>query len=94
MQTPWTVTYSDGAANAYRFAHAQDANPAQFSYAPVRPEESSSGTYSGGDPASASLTADDITQLWKIVRELEADTAVHVAARAKGTGAISWSMAT
>jgi len=91
MQTPWNASYSDGSANSYAFSHTDPGQRAQFVYDPVRPEESSSGAYSGGDPARAALTADDVAQLWEILDALEADTAAHVEARAKGTTAISWS---
>lgn len=81
----WTIVYRDGSANAYRFAAAGEG--ATFSYDPVTPERSSTGMYSGGDPRSGELSPAVSAELWQRVRALEANTALHVADRGKGTGA-------
>lgn len=89
---PWTLlTVADGAANLYRFTRAADGGVA-FDYVPVTPEQSSSGTYSGGPPRSEQLAGDDprLVELWAVVQKLEADEARHVPDRAMGTGAIGW----
>jgi hypothetical protein len=86
---PWTLSYADGAANQYRFSQGADGAPVAFEYIPVTPEQSSTGHYSGGDPVSTRLPADDprIAELWRRVDALGADPALLVEDRNKGTGA-------
>lgn len=89
---PWILTYSDGSANGFRFEQAGTA-PARYQYTPVKPEESSTGFYSGGKPASGNLDAKQVEALTRFVRDFEADQKSHVAERAKGTGAFKLSEA-
>ncbi len=79
----WTITYSDGAANHYEF------NIGGFEYRPVTPEQSSTGTYSGGPPRRRIMNGTEITELLKRVHALEAATDIHVADRMKGSGAFT-----
>ena len=90
-ETPWILHYADGAANVYRFAQSAAGGPVSFEYVPVTPEQSSTGTYSGGEPRKAELAASDprVAELWRRVEALEADTASHGPDRNKGTGAFS-----
>ncbi len=81
----WSIDYADGSANTYRFR--ADGEVAHFEYIPITPEQSSTGLYSGGDPRSGVLDAITLAALWQHVRELEANAAVHVEDRGKGTGA-------
>lgn len=87
---PWKLDYMDGSANTYRFRQDAIDQPASFAYVPVTPEGSSSGTYSGGEPISGNLTGPEASQLWGLVRQLEAATADHVTDRAMGTGSFSY----
>jgi hypothetical protein len=82
----WTIAYADGAANQYRFAATADG--VDFEYDPVRPEQSSTGMYSGGDPHTARLPLSHplVVELRARVERLAADTAHHQADRGKGTG--------
>ena len=86
---PWTLSYADGSANVYRFVATDDG--VRFTYDPVTPATSSTGTYSGGDPIDRTLDLDDprVDELWAHIRTLEADTAHHVADRCKGDGALT-----
>ncbi len=77
----WSLEYSDGSANAYL------VTADTFEYRPVTPERSSTGMYSGGPPREGRLDAAQATELWRVVRELEAATKLHTADRMKGTGA-------
>lgn len=86
---PWTVTYSDGSGNGFRFWQDKAAQPARFKYSPVTPLTSSSGTYSGGKPGEGALEVAFTDQLWKLVERLEADTSRHAKSRIKGTGALA-----
>ncbi len=78
------LVFRDGSANAYRF-HA-DGDGARFEYVPITPERSSTGMYSGGDPRAGRIDAAQLAALWQHVSALEANTALHVADRGKGTG--------
>lgn len=88
---PWKLTYSDGAANVYRWWQDKDGAPVRFVYEPITPETSSTGVYSGGDPRREQLSAGDprLAELWAKVRALQADSAQHAPARNKGTGAFT-----
>lgn len=90
-ETPWTIAYSDGAANQYTFSQASPGGDVAFDYAPVTPETSSTGSYSGGEPHKAQLRSDDarVAELWQRVERAEKDTASHAESRDKGTGAFT-----
>jgi hypothetical protein len=83
----WSVVYADGSANQYVIEGSADG--ASFVYDPVTPEQSSTGTYSGGDPRSGPLDRVRVAELWRQVRAFEADTEQHAPDRNKGTGAFS-----
>ncbi|HJN76087.1 MAG TPA: hypothetical protein QGF58_19300 [Myxococcota bacterium] len=84
---PWSVSYSDGSGNASRLW--ADEEGVGWSYDPVQPAQSSSGTYSGGEPAAGSLEPEQAGQLWSRMVELEVSPQHHAPQRAKGTGAFS-----
>ena len=89
---PWSFSYHDGNGNAY---HLRDAGSgAMFEYLPVRPEHSSTGRYSGGEPRSGPIDASTAAALWAQIATLEADTALHITERGKDTGAFSFRDAT
>lgn len=79
-----SISYSDGSANRYVFN--ADGDGAHFEYKPVRPEQSSTGTYSGGAPRSGRLAAAQLARLREMVTNLEADLSLRVTDRGKGTG--------
>lgn len=88
----WTsINIADGSANAYRFTRDASGRVA-FVYVPVRPEQSSTGMYSGGPPRKEDLAANDprLIELWALLKKLEADETRHQPDRNKGTGAIRW----
>jgi len=78
------LIYRDGSANSYTIC--VNGERATFEYVPVTPAQSSTGHYSGGDPRSGQLDAAQIAALWQHVTALEANTALHVTDRGKGTG--------
>ncbi len=84
--TPWSIHYSDGSGNGYRFWQRSGASPAQYSYDPVQPAFSSSGTYSGGSPQKGELKEEQVAELWQRVSVLEVETTRQLQAREKGTG--------
>jgi hypothetical protein len=83
------ISYADGAANLYRFV--EDDGGVHFTYDPVTPERSSTGTYSGGDPREERFPVDDprYLELRRHLAALEADPSIQVERRDKGTGAIT-----
>ncbi len=84
---PWRLTYRDGSGNAYHFTASTGG--VDVEYAPVTPEMSSTGTYSGGEHRRTQLVATDpqLAAVWQRARALEADRAAHTTERAKRTGA-------
>ncbi len=84
---PWSVAFSDGSGNGFRFGHnALAKDPANFEYIPVAAADSSSGTYSGGSANKGEMTDAQAQELWMQVEALRADTEGHVKLRMKGTG--------
>jgi len=84
---PWAVTYHDGSGNGFRVRRGAKDRAARFEYEPVRPENSSTGMYSGGEPRKGRLSAKAAEEMWGRVRALEAQTALRAPSRDKGTGA-------
>lgn len=82
----WTVSFSDGSGNRYTVTGAGAGSEARLVYSPVTPEESSSGTYSGGVPADVQIPPEKTSELWRRVRALESDTANHAQGRSMGSG--------
>ncbi len=76
-----SITYSDGSANGYVFN-----GDGTFTYNPVRPEQSSTGMYCGGDPRAGRLEPAQLARLRELVTNLEADISLRVTDRGKGTG--------
>ena len=85
----WTLEYADHNGNRYRFWLVPGEKEARFSFDPVSPEQSSSGTYSGGKPKVGTLDAVQVESLFEHVRSLEESVEIHTAKRMKGTG-IFW----
>jgi hypothetical protein len=84
---PWKLVVADGSANVYA-CECPLPGPAQCRYRPVRPEESSTGMYSGGDPWEVELTSAQIDALWREVDAASRNTAGHTDLRAKTTIAV------
>jgi hypothetical protein len=89
MKTPWSITYSDGSANGYRFNQDTPDGQTRFEYSPVRPENSSTGIYSGGEPKAGTLDSKQSAELQKWVGKLESDKSIRTTERAKGSGAFT-----
>lgn len=75
--------YQDGAGNLY------EISPTSIVYSPVRPENSSTGFYSGGKPASAIITPAQFDSLEKIFLNAIQNHSESDGARAKGTGLLA-----
>ena len=83
MKSAYQYTYSDGSANRYILA------PGTLEYDPVTPEESSTGTYSGGDPKTVSISPEQFDSIRHLLDKAISDTAVHIEDRIKTSGAIA-----
>ncbi len=75
------LAYIDGNNNVYEIGD-------RLAYVPVTPEQSSSGTYSGGDPKSVAIDAELRNELIALLDQLIADTQNVIADRPKGCGTI------
>jgi hypothetical protein len=74
--------YSDGNSNTYTL------DQGKLVYTPVNPEESSSGTYSGGKAAKKGITKDTFKNLSKLLDKAMSDKTDHQEKREMGTGQI------
>lgn len=74
--------YADGSANLYRITSDS------VQYIPVTPAESSTGFYSGGEPAKVSITSEQFQSLKQQLDNAIAETTWHTPDRAKGTALI------
>lgn len=83
MNSDTHYVYADGSANRYIIT------PNTLEYDPVTPEESSTGTYSGGDPKTVSISAEQFTSIGQLIDKAVANKAVHIEDRMKTSGAIS-----
>lgn len=86
---PWSLTYRDGSNNSF-WASQQDAG-AQVTarYSPVKPEHSSSGTYSGGAPWEGKLSPAQADELWRRVRAMQKESKLHQRNRTMGSGSFT-----
>ncbi len=82
----WILNFADGSGNRYTItSDAADAN-AHLVYEPITPEQSSSGTYSGGSPVDRQISAKNTSELWRRVAALQNDSSQHSETRSMGTG--------
>jgi len=78
---PARHAYVDGNNNTYEIGD-------RLEYVPITPERSSSGTYSGGEPKSVSLDADQRAQLIGLLDQIANDTENLLDHRPKGSGTV------
>ncbi len=83
MRPDYNYVYADGSANRYIIT------PDSLKYDPVTPQESSTGTYSGGDPKRVSISAEQFKSISQLLDKAVANTTVHIEDRIKMSGAIS-----
>lgn len=76
-------TYSDGAANLYFITTTI------IEYAPMTPERSSSGFYSGGEPATVKITTEQFEAICQVFEQAQANKEDHRKNRLKGSGHVS-----
>ncbi len=83
MKSPTHYEYSDGSANRYVITETS------LEYIPVKPEESSTGMYSGGEPKLVSITSEQFSEVANLFETAFQNTSAHMSERPKMSGLIS-----
>lgn len=83
MQAQPQYTYADGSANRYIITASS------LQYLPIKPEESSTGMYSGGDPANVNLTEAQFKSVQQLLEKAISATGNHITDRIKMSGAVT-----
>ena len=83
MKSDHHYIYADGSANRYIITSST------LEYDPVTPAESSTGTYSGGDPKTVPISAEEFASISQLFDKAVANKAVHIQDRMKMSGSIS-----
>lgn len=86
----WSLSYSDGSNNHLRVW--LDGAAVRYTFKPTTPLHSSSGTYSGGRPASGLVPSEFVVELWSRVQALAGHTEWHTDMRVMGSGAFTVSI--
>jgi hypothetical protein len=76
------LIYADGSANRY------EISAIELRYIPVKPEESSTGMYSGGEPARIALNEEQYIQLKNLFEAAIAQTDQQIPDRIKTSGLV------
>ena len=75
-------TYMDGSGNKYELIGNM------LHYAPVKKENSSSGEYSGGEPAEIEISSSDVKKIKSLINKAVKATDDQIEHREMGTGMI------
>lgn len=75
--------YADGSANVYIL------KPDSLEYVPVKPEESSTGMYSGGEPKKVALAPEEFRAISNLLEGAIKKTEIHIPDRVKTSGTIT-----
>lgn len=81
-----TYQYADGSGNIYNLGNSQTL---LLEYIPVKPSESSSGTYSGGEAVKKQITSGQFAEIVKAISEAQSDKSLHIENRVMMSGAVS-----
>ncbi len=82
-QTGIHYNYGDGSGNGYTIKEYSIA------YDPIQPENSSSGTYSGGEAKEVTITPKQFAQLQRKFEKALLSTDEHIKTREMGSGMLS-----
>lgn len=83
-----TLTYADGSGNLFTVGKRPEA---YIEYKPVKPANSSSGTYDGGEPVNRAITEARYGDILTAVQKAYANPAVHIPDRIMMSGAVTLS---
>ncbi len=75
--------YADGSANVYRITNST------LNFIPIKPEESSSGIFSGGLPKTVQLTPSQFDEIRTVMEQGMSNTSIHIVNRVKMSGALT-----
>ena len=75
--------YADGSANVYRITNST------LNFIPIKPEESSSGTFSGGVPKTVQLTSSQFDEIRTVMEQGIGNARIHIVDRVKMSGVIT-----
>src|SRR5262245_15146860 len=78
-QNQGEILYADGCGNRYLIS------PQRVEYTPVKPAESSTGMYDGGDPAIVSIGVDDHRELKERIDAAVQNRSAQMPDRIKGS---------
>jgi len=82
MKSP-SYTYADGSGNLYKISTDS------IECIPVTKENSSTGMYSGGEPAKKAISESDYKSIQLAVEELFSNKSIHIKDRIKTSGMIT-----
>lgn len=80
---PTQYEYADGSGNRYILTTSS------LSYIPVKPEESSSGIYSGGEPKEILLKETQFNSIQALLLNAVSNRSIHMQERVKMSGLIT-----
>jgi len=83
-----SIRYADFNNNQYTLSGAK------LTYNPIQPINSSSGTYSGGEPMESQLTEDQLTEIYQAASILADKESLHLEKRRMLTAVLSFKPAT
>lgn len=85
---PWRVVFADLAGNQTTLVRLGGSDVVSWSYEPIQPLYSSSGTYSGGEPAKGEVPAAALAPWWDRLRPAISAGRPLGEGRSKGTGLV------
>ena len=83
MDQKTSYEYADGSANLYLLTETQ------LRYVAVVPEESSSGSYSGGENKNVTISATQFNELKKLFDQALVNSSIHLSNRVMMSGMVS-----
>lgn len=83
MSTSTHYQYADGSANVYVITADS------LEYVPVKPEESSTGMYSGGEPKKVALKSEEFRNVRAMLEAAKKKHEIHIPDRIKTSGMIT-----
>jgi metal-dependent hydrolase (beta-lactamase superfamily II) len=82
MNTTPHYEYSDGNSNLYILTSTE------LKYIPVKPENSSSGVYDGGEAKTVTVTSNQFTELQTLLEKVLNQSSIHIENRVMMSGQI------
>ncbi|MBN2776747.1 MAG: hypothetical protein JXR36_03850 [Bacteroidales bacterium] len=80
IDSPVQIIYNDGSSNAHIISKDN------YKYSPVTPQESSSGTYSGGEQREVNINENLFNEIFIKALSIAENKTIHIESRMMGTG--------